>query len=62
MKVGDRVNRIEDREVTGGTVLEVVPLGDDEISIHISYDEGGDGWWPIHCLELIETETETKND
>lgn len=49
MQAGDRVRRIEDREVTDATVIEV-----DGENVHIAYDEGGDGWWPIECLEPIE--------
>ena len=48
---GQKVNRIEDREVTGATVLEVT-----EDSIHISYDEGGDGWWPLETLIAVTPE------
>ena len=54
--VGSRVNRIESREVTGATVLEIklsnTPI--DENCIKIAYDEGGEGWWPESCLTLIE--------
>lgn len=49
MKVNDRVNRIEDREVTGAIILEI--NGENAL---ISYDEGGEGWWPFDCLELIK--------
>lgn len=48
MQVGDRVNRIEDREVVGATVIAF-----DGNFVFISYDEGGEGWWPIEALELI---------
>jgi len=43
--VGDRVNRVEDREVTGGTVLQL-----DGENVEIEYDEGGTGWWPVSSL------------
>jgi len=43
--VGDRVNRVEDREVAGGTVLET-----DGENVLIAYDEGGTGWWPASSL------------
>jgi hypothetical protein len=46
MKVNDRVNRKEHAEITGATVLEI----DGENAL-ISYDEGGEGWWPLDCLE-----------
>ena len=48
-KIGDRVNRIEDREVTGATVIAI-----DGENCEIAYDEGGSGWWPYDALELIE--------
>lgn len=48
MTPGDRVNRIEAREVTGATVLAVE--GDYAL---ITYDEGGEGWWPVDYLEPI---------
>lgn len=44
--IGDRVNRIEDREVTGATVIAI-----DGEHIEIEYDEGGTGWWPPEALE-----------
>lgn len=51
MQPGDRVNRLEDREVTGATVLSVQDGGD---LVEIEYDEGGTGQWPADCLEPIE--------
>jgi hypothetical protein len=50
--VGDRVRRIENREVTAATVLSVQESGD-RVSVEISYDEGGSGWWPEDCLEAL---------
>lgn len=50
--VGDRVDRIEDREVTGATVITV----DENGNIEIQYDEGGSGWWPAECLKLRESQ------
>lgn len=49
MQSGDRVDRLEEREVTGATVLEVVETGDGPIA-RLAYDEGGEGWWPLDCL------------
>ena len=46
MKIGDRVNRVEDREETGALILELT-----EDSAFIEYDEGGQGWWPLDLLE-----------
>lgn len=48
MQVGDRVNRIENREIVGATVLAI-----EGENVLIAYDEGGEGWWPITTLELI---------
>jgi len=45
MEVGTRVNRLEDREVTGATVLQT-----DGENVLIEYDEGGEGWWPISSI------------
>ena len=42
-KVGDIVDRIEDREEVRSKVLEISEDGE---SMLISYDEGGEGWWP----------------
>lgn len=50
--VGDRVDRIEDREVTGATVITVQNIGD-EIVVEIQYDEGGSGWWPTSAIKPI---------
>lgn len=57
--VGQRVKRIENREIVGATVLQVVHTI--EISYNytyqIQYDEGasglndGTGWWPEDSLE-----------
>jgi len=52
-KVGDRVDRIEDREVTGATVL-VVQESDNGNMYELQYDEGDNGWWPEDCLKLID--------
>lgn len=48
--VGDRVDRIEDREVTGATVLSVQEHGE-SVSYELQYDEGGSGWWPEDCIK-----------
>ena len=42
-KVGDVVDRIEDREHVRSKVLEITEDGE---SMLLSYDEGGQGWWP----------------
>jgi hypothetical protein len=46
---GDRVDRIEDRTITGAVVLAVVD-GMDEQVLELSYDEGGTGWWPSSAV------------
>ena len=48
MNIGDRVERIEDREVVGATVLEV-----DGESVLLEYDDGGTGWWPVDSLVAV---------
>lgn len=54
-KQGDRVDRIEDREVTGATVLSIDAASLESVSepplYEIAYDEGGGGWWPEDALE-----------
>lgn len=53
LKVGDRVDRIENREVTGATVLSIIERDDGNV-IEIAYDEGGSsGWWPESSLRPI---------
>lgn len=49
MKIGDRVERIEERETTGAAVVEI-----DGEDIEIVYDEGGVGWWPRSALRVVE--------
>lgn len=49
MKPQDRVNRIQEQQPTAATVLEV--RWD---TVLIEYEEGGQGWWPISCLEIID--------
>ena len=53
MNVGDKVNRIENREQVSSTIIEI--NGDQAL---ISYDEGGSGWWPITSLEARITTLE----
>jgi len=48
MTIGDRVNRIEDREIVGATVLLI-----DGDNVLIEYDEGGQGWWSVDALVMI---------
>jgi hypothetical protein len=50
---GQRVRRIEDREITGATVLSV-ESGPDGRTYHIAYDEGGEGYWPETSLAAEE--------
>jgi len=53
--VGDRVDRIEDREVTGATIISIEGEGD-KMSVEIEYDEGGSGWWPVSAIQPIAAE------
>lgn len=50
MKPSDRVNRFQEQQPAGATILEV--RWDNAL---IEYDEGGQGWWPLGCLQLITT-------
>lgn len=50
MNIGDKVNRIEDRDVVEAEVMELSEVGD---IARLSYKEGGEGWWPVECIELI---------
>lgn len=46
-EINDRVKRIEDRAITGATVIQVLPDG----IYFIEYDEGGFGFWSEEHLE-----------
>ncbi len=54
-KVGQRVNRLQDKGIIGSVILEIVQVNE-EFVYHIQYDEGvlegndGTGWWPENCL------------
>jgi hypothetical protein len=52
--VGQRVDRIENREVTGATIMAIKTFRN-RVSVELQYDEGGTGWWPISCIKPIET-------
>lgn len=52
--VGDRVDRIEDREVTGATIITVQDISG-QVVVEIQYDEGGTGWWPVSAIKPIGT-------
>ena len=51
--VGDRVERIENREVVGATIISIKEHEDGEISVELQYDEGGSGWWPTTAIRPI---------
>jgi hypothetical protein len=53
---GNRVNRIEDRPVTGATIISVQEgsAPDEPPSLELAYDEGGTGWWPSDCVEPVD--------
>jgi hypothetical protein len=69
-KVGDRVDRVENRQQTGATVLSINESINESIIenpnpeenaevvqkviLELSYDEGGSGWWPAECVQLRE--------
>lgn len=48
--IGQRVARCEAREVTGATVIAIDTSDPDETLYRISYDGGGEGWWPQSAL------------
>ena len=52
--VGQHVHRIEDREVTGATILSIVEspgvTGVDDVAVELEYDEGGRGWWSVSSM------------
>lgn len=50
--IGDRVDRIEEREITGATIISIQQHSDD-ITVELQYDEGGTGWWPVSCIKHI---------
>jgi len=52
-QIGDRVERIEDRDVTAATVIEIQNY-QETTSLLLQYDEGGMGWWPSTNVRLIE--------
>lgn len=51
-QVGDRVDRIEDREVTGATIVSIQEVGD-SVCVELQYDEDPSktGWWPVNCIK-----------
>lgn len=52
-KIGDRVDRIESRDVTSATVIQIIERDDDNV-IEIKYDESeSTGWWPESALRPI---------
>lgn len=65
-KVGDRVDRVENRQQTGATILSINesivenPSPEEtvevvrKVTLELSYDEGGSGWWPAECVQLRE--------
>lgn len=53
-QIGDRVERIENRDVTAATVIDVQKIGDDTI-LQLEYDDGGNGWWPSSAVRPLTT-------
>ncbi|HMO30874.1 hypothetical protein [Enterovirga sp.] len=51
-EIGTRVERREQRDVTGATIL----AQDEGGYVLIAYDEGGEGWWPPDALDLAPSE------
>lgn len=46
---GSRCNRIEQRPTRAATIISIDEFG----NAFIAYEEGGNGWWPIDCLEEV---------
>lgn len=61
LNVGDRVDRIEDRDVTGATIISIQGEGE-YASVELEYDEGGYGWWPMRCIQKIESEPQPQTE
>jgi len=55
-QIGATVRRIEPPTNGLATVCEVQRNGDD-YSIGINYAEGGQAWWPLECLEIVNDTT-----
>lgn len=54
--IGNRVDRIEDREITSATIISIQNTTDNEnIIVELQYDEGGSGWWPVSAIKPINT-------
>ena len=49
-EIGQRVDRIEDREITGATIISIQETGD-ITCVELQYDEGSTGWWPVNCIK-----------
>lgn len=54
-KIGDRVDRIEDRPVTGATIIAIETNDHFGTNYELQYDEGGTGWWPESAIKPIAT-------
>lgn len=55
--VGQRVDRIEDREVTGATIIRLQLDNEryENSCAELEYDEGGSGWWPLSAIKPKES-------
>jgi hypothetical protein len=56
-EVGQKVDRIENRDVTGATILSIHHYGaglDEDATVELLYDEGGTGWWPTSAIKPKE--------
>lgn len=52
---GDRVDRVENRSVTGAVVIAVQDT-ESGTFVELGYDEGGSGWWPASCVTPVKNE------
>lgn len=53
-KIGERVNRIEDREITGATIIAIYESNIFVTQYQLEYDEGGSGWWPETAIKPFD--------
>jgi hypothetical protein len=49
-KIGDAVERREDRPTRRATITAIDASGEQPL-YHLDYEEGGDGWWPESAIE-----------
>ena len=56
LKIGQVVERIEEKITVRATILEI----ERNNNILITYEEGGEGWWPLFSLKTTSPKTSKK--